>query len=35
MFPLLLLLGPKLFFVPGLVLSITAVARLDYPDLLG
>ena len=29
------LLGPKLFFVTGLVIFITAVARLVCPDLLG
>ena len=28
-------LGPKLFFVTGLVIFVTAVARLDCPDLLG
>ena len=28
-------LGPKLFFVTGLVISVTAVARLVCPDLLG
>ena len=29
------LLGPKLFFVTGLVIFVTAVARLVCPDLLG
>ena len=28
-------LGPKLFFVTGLVIFVTAVARLVCPDLLG
>ena len=30
-----LILGPKLFFVTGLVIFIAAVARPDCPDLLG
>ena len=29
------LLGPKLIFVTGLVIFVTPVARLVYPDLLG
>ena len=29
------LLGPKLFFVTGLVIFVTAVARLVCPDMLG
>ena len=29
------ILGPKLFFVTGLVIFATAVARLVCPDLLG
>ena len=29
------MVGSKLFFVTGLVIFITAVARLDCPDLLG
>ena len=31
----LMLLGPKLIFVAGLVILVTAVARLVCPDLLG
>ena len=34
-FPFILLLGPKLIFVTGLVNFVTAVARLVCPDLLG
>ena len=29
------ILGPKLFFVTGLVIFVTAVARLVFQDLLG
>ena len=29
------ILGPKLFFVTGLVIFVTAIARLVCPDLLG
>ena len=31
----IVLLGPKLFFVTGLVTFVTAVARLVCPDLIG
>ena len=33
--PVWVILGPKLFFVTGLVIFVTAVARLVCPDLLG
>ena len=33
--PYMRVLGPKLIFVTGLVIFVTAVTRLVFPDLLG